>query len=213
MWRQSLTGWSGTKRQKSNAVSATNSTATAPVFQSPGESATVPALTDTVPTEGTAAEGTIAEGATAEGTFTTVVDGAHKRSTPADPLQTTEDITLDAKGKKLVRDCYDGLESAQELPRSKAMFNSSFLTAARKSWLHVACLGYRNWERLFCALCMRTHEPPAKKGRDVFWRGQARTDEDKLKLHEQSKLHLENACFKKDSLTLHAFLQIYVFCK
>ena len=108
-----------------------------------------------------------------------------------------------------MRGCYDGLESAEELPLSKAKFNSSFLTAARKSWLHVACLGYRNWERLFCALCMRTHEPPAKKGRDVFWRGQARTDEDKLKLHEQSKLHLENACFKKDGLTLHGYRHVF----
>jgi hypothetical protein len=103
MWRQLLTGWSGTKRQKSNAASATNSTTTVPVFQSPGDSATVPELTDTAATEGTSAEGAIAEGATAEGTCTTVVDGTHKRSSPADPLQTTEDITLDMmpKGRNL----------------------------------------------------------------------------------------------------------------
>ena len=154
----------------------------------------MPALAGTT-VEGTATEGTIAEAPTAEGA---VADG-HKRSAPADPLQTTEDITLDAKGRKLVRDCYDGLECAEELPRSKAMFNSRFLTAARKPWLHIACVGHKKWERLFCALCMRTHEPPEKKGRDVFWRGQARTDEDKLKVHEQSKLHLEAVASAKDT--------------
>jgi hypothetical protein len=47
---------------------------------------------------------------------------------------------------------------------------------------------------------MRTNEPPAKKGRDVFWRGQARTDADKLKLHEQSKLHLEAVATAKDTV-------------
>ena len=120
-----------------------------------------------------------------------------QRVRPDDPLKTTGDVHLCDEAKRNVRQCYHEMEHIDELPKQKALFQSTEMTDPRSQWLHIACKGHRGWERGFCAVCLEHHDTPENIKHRGWWVGTSRFDRQKLIAHESSAAH-------KAAVKLHA---------